>query len=35
MTETRWLSPAEARAWRALQAFETPLATALNRQLTA
>jgi DNA-binding MarR family transcriptional regulator len=35
MTETRWLNPAEARAWRALQSFGTPLAAALNRQLTA
>jgi DNA-binding MarR family transcriptional regulator len=35
MTETRWLSPAEARAWRALQAFGAPLAAALNRQLMA
>jgi DNA-binding MarR family transcriptional regulator len=35
MAETRWLNPAEARAWRALQSFGTPLATALNRQLMA
>jgi DNA-binding MarR family transcriptional regulator len=35
MTQTRWLSPAEARAWRALQTFGTPLAAALNRQLMA
>jgi DNA-binding MarR family transcriptional regulator len=35
MTETRWLNPAEARAWRALQSFGTPLAAALNRQLTS
>ena len=35
MTETQWLSPAEARAWRALRSFGTPLATALNRQLMA
>ena len=35
MTETRWLNPAEARAWRALQSFGTPLAAALNRQLIA
>jgi DNA-binding MarR family transcriptional regulator len=35
MTETRWLDPAEARAWRAVQAFGTPLAAALNRQLMA
>ena len=35
MSETRWLNPAEARAWRALQSFGTPLATALNRQLMA
>src|SRR6476620_7683742 len=35
MTETRWLNPAEARAWRALQSFGTPLAAALNRQLMA
>ena len=33
MTQKRWLSPEEARAWRALQAFGTPLAAALNRQL--
>jgi len=33
MTETRWLTPTESRAWRALQQFQTPLATALNRQL--
>lgn len=35
MTEPRWLGPAEARAWRALQCFGTPLTAALNRQLTA
>src|SRR6476660_3324485 len=35
MTETRWLNPAEARAWRALQSFGAPLAAALNRQLMA
>ena len=29
------MSPAEARAWRALQTFGTPLAAALNRQLMA
>lgn len=33
MTQTRWLSPDEARAWRALRTFGTPLAAALNRQL--
>jgi DNA-binding MarR family transcriptional regulator len=35
MTAARWLSPAEARAWRALQTFGMPLAAALNRQLMA
>jgi DNA-binding MarR family transcriptional regulator len=35
MTDTRWLNPAEARAWRALQSFGAPLAAALNRQLMA
>jgi DNA-binding MarR family transcriptional regulator len=35
MTEARWLSPSEARAWRALQTFGAPLAAALNRQLLA
>ena len=35
MTEPRWLNPAEARAWRALQSFGMPLAAALNRQLLA
>jgi DNA-binding MarR family transcriptional regulator len=33
MTQTRWLSPEEARAWRALRTFGAPLAAALNRQL--
>jgi DNA-binding MarR family transcriptional regulator len=33
MTPTRWLSADEARAWRALRTFGTPLAAALNRQL--
>jgi DNA-binding MarR family transcriptional regulator len=33
MEQVRWLSPAEARAWRALQTFGAPLAAALNRQL--
>ena len=33
MTDTRWLTPSEARAWRALRHFRTPLAAALNRQL--
>ncbi len=33
MTQTQWLSPDEARAWRALRTFGTPLAAALNRQL--
>ncbi len=28
-----WLTPAESRAWRALQQLRTPLAAALNRQL--
>jgi DNA-binding MarR family transcriptional regulator len=35
MTEARWLSPSEARAWRAMQTFGAPLAAALNRQLLA
>ena len=35
MTQTRWLSPEEARAWRALRTFGTPLAAALNRRLMA
>lgn len=35
MTDTRWLSPMQARAWRALRSFQTPLAAALNRQLMA
>jgi len=35
MTDARWLSPSEARAWRALQTFGAPLAAALNRQLLA
>jgi len=35
MTDTRWLSPSEARAWRALQTFGAPLSAALNRQLLA
>ena len=33
MTETRWLTPLEARAWRALQQLRAPLAAVLNRQL--
>ena len=33
MTDTPWLSAAEARAWRAMQTFGAPLAAALNRQL--
>jgi DNA-binding MarR family transcriptional regulator len=33
MTDPRWLTPSEARAWRALRHFQTPLAAALNRQL--
>lgn len=33
MTATNWLNPAEARAWRALQHLNMPLAAALNRQL--
>jgi DNA-binding MarR family transcriptional regulator len=33
MTEPRWLSPTEARAWRAVRAFGTPLSAVLNRQL--
>jgi DNA-binding MarR family transcriptional regulator len=33
MTETRWLTPPEAKAWRALQQLRTPLAAVLNRQL--
>ena len=35
MTDAHWLSPSEARAWRALQTFGAPLAAALNRQLLA
>ncbi len=34
VTGTKWLGPAEARAWRALQYLSMPLATALNRQLS-
>ena len=34
MSETRWLNPQEARAWRALQNLHMPLAAVLNRQLT-
>ncbi len=30
----RWLDPAEARAWRALQSMNMPLLAALNRDLT-
>lgn len=33
MNDTRWLSPPEARAWRALQNLRTPLHAVLNRQL--
>lgn len=33
-TIPRWLSPAESRAWRALQHLNLPLAAALNRQLS-
>ncbi|HEY5114383.1 MAG TPA: MarR family winged helix-turn-helix transcriptional regulator, partial [Nakamurella sp.] len=33
MTQTQWLSQSEARAWRALRQFGTPLSAALNRQL--
>jgi DNA-binding MarR family transcriptional regulator len=32
--DVRWLTPAEQRAWRALQYLRTPLGSALNRQLT-
>ena len=35
MTDAHWLTPSEARAWRALQTFGAPLAAALNRQLLA
>jgi len=31
--EPRWLTPAEARAWRAVHQLGGPLAAALNRQL--
>ena len=34
VSETNWLSPQEARAWRALQHLNTPLAAVLNRNLT-
>ncbi len=34
MTETKWLSPEESRAWRALQNLNMPLSAALNRQLS-
>ena len=34
VTSTNWLSPEEARAWRALQNLNMPLAAALNRQLS-
>ncbi|WP_222618144.1 MarR family winged helix-turn-helix transcriptional regulator [Nakamurella sp. PAMC28650] len=34
MSETRWLTPEESRAWRALQHLNMPLAAALNRQLS-
>lgn len=33
MTQPRWLTDDEARAWRALRTFGSPLAAALNRQL--
>jgi DNA-binding MarR family transcriptional regulator len=33
MTDTRWLTPSEARAWRALQNLRAPLHAVLNRQL--
>ncbi len=33
MTAVKWLTPDEARAWRALQQLHTPLAAVLNRQL--
>lgn len=33
MSAGDWLTPAEARAWRAMQQLHTPLAAALNRQL--
>jgi DNA-binding MarR family transcriptional regulator len=33
MTDAPWLTPPEARAWRAVRHFRTPLAAALNRQL--
>jgi DNA-binding MarR family transcriptional regulator len=34
VTPTNWLSPTEARAWRALQNLNMPLSAALNRQLS-
>src|SRR5664279_372312 len=34
MSDPRWLTASEARAWRALQNLSAPLAAALNRQLT-
>ena len=33
-SETKWLTAEEARAWRALQHLNMPLAAVLNRQLT-
>ena len=34
MSETKWLTAEESRAWRALQNLNMPLAAVLNRQLT-
>lgn len=34
VSETNWLTPEEARAWRALQFLNMPLSAALNRQLS-
>ena len=34
MSDTKWLTAEEARAWRALQHLNMPLAAVLNRQLT-
>lgn len=34
VSETKWLNAEEARAWRALQHLNLPLAAVLNRQLT-
>jgi len=34
VTAPNWLNPVEARAWRAMQYLNMPLAAALNRQLS-